>query len=41
MLTIDITSATSSPMLRTLETFMREQVQTCFQRVQEEEVDEL
>ena len=41
MLKIDIASATSSPTWRTLETFIREQVQTCLQRVLEEEVDEL
>ncbi len=38
---IDIPSPTSSPTWRTLEAFIREHVQTCLQRVLEEEVDEL
>lgn len=41
MLKIDIPTPSSSPTWRTLETFIREQVQTCLQRVLEEEVDEL
>jgi transposase-like protein len=41
VLKIDIPAATSSPTWRTLESFIREQVQTCLQRVLEEEVDEL
>ena len=41
MLKIDNPTATSSPTWRTLEAFIREQVQTCLQRVLEEEVDEL
>ena len=41
MLKIDIPTATSSPTWRTLESFIREQVQRCLQRVLEEEVDEL
>jgi hypothetical protein len=39
VLKIDIPAATSSPTWRTLESFIREQVQTCLQRVLEEEVD--
>ncbi|MFO0094114.1 MAG: IS256 family transposase [Gemmatimonadaceae bacterium] len=41
MLKIDIPSSTSSPTWRTLETFIRDQVQTCLQRVLDEEVDDL
>jgi transposase-like protein len=41
MLKIDIPSSTSSPTWRTLESFIREQVQTCLQRVLDEEVDDL
>ena len=41
MLKIDIPTSTSSPTWSTLETFIREQVQACLQRVLEEEVDEL
>jgi putative transposase len=41
VLKIDIPSSTSSPTWRTLETFIRDQVQTCLQRVLEEEVDNL
>jgi len=41
MLKIDDLTATSSPTWRTRESFIREQVQTCLQRVLEEEVDEL
>lgn len=41
MLKIDIPTATSSPTWHTLEAFIRAQVQTCLQRVLEEEVDEL
>ena len=41
MLKIDIPTSTSSPTWTTLETFIREQVQTCLQRVLEEEVDDL
>jgi transposase-like protein len=40
-LKLDIPAATSSLTWRTLEAFIREQVQTCLQRVLEEEVDEL
>ncbi len=36
---IDITSSTSSPTWRTLDTVIREQGQTCLQRVLEEDVD--
>lgn len=41
MLKIDIPATSSSPTWSTLETFIREQVQTCLQRVLEEEVDDL
>ncbi len=41
MLKIDIPATTSSPTWSTLETFIREQVQTCLQRVLDEEVDDL
>ncbi len=41
MLKIDIPSPTSSPTWRTLETFLRDHVQTCLQRVLEEAVDAL
>lgn len=41
MVKIDIPSSTSSPTWRTLETFIRDQVQTCLQRVLDEEVDDL
>ncbi|MCA2991967.1 IS256 family transposase [Gemmatimonas sp.] len=41
MLKIDIPTAPSSPTWRTLASFIREQVQTCLQRVLEEEVEEL
>ena len=41
MLKIDSPAATSSPTWQTLEAFIREHVQTCLQRVLEEEVDEL
>ena len=41
MLKIDIPSSTSSPTWRTLETFIRDQVQICLQRVLDEEVDDL
>lgn len=41
MLKIDIPTATSSPTWRTLESFIRAQVQTCLQRVLDEEVDDL
>ena len=41
MLKIDIPSSTSSPTWRTLETFIRDQVQTGLQRVLDEEVDDL
>ncbi|WP_309669630.1 transposase [Gemmatimonas sp.] len=37
---IDIPATSSSPTWSTLETFVREQVQTCLQRVLDEEVDE-
>jgi putative transposase len=40
-LKIDNPAATPSPTWRTLEAFIREHVQTCLQRVLEEEVDEL
>ncbi len=41
MLKIDIPTSTSRPTWTTRETFIREQVQTCLQRVLEEEVDDL
>ncbi len=41
MLKIDIPASTSSPTWATLETFIREQVQTCLQRVLDEEVEAL
>lgn len=41
MVKIDIPSSTSSPTWRTLETFIRDQVQTCLQCVLDEEVDDL
>jgi len=41
VLKIDIPTSTSSPTWTTLETFIREQVQTCLPRVLEEDVDDL
>ena len=41
MLKIDIPTSTSSPTWTTLEAFIREQVQTCLQRVLDEKVEAL